>query len=96
MGFVRFLIRHLAGRGRMARVVRRVEICCPHDPEATAKIDVLMGPTGRPSTVLRCSRRREAPPGCDQLCRTCAEAVLARPLSLLLLPAGEGPPEEID
>ena len=60
------------------------------------EIELLMGPTGRPCMVLRCSRRPEAPPECDQLCRARAEAVTTVPRSLLMVPAGDGPPEEQD
>jgi hypothetical protein len=95
MGFLRFVLRRLAVPRRKARLVRRVEMRCPHTAE-TAVIDLLMGPTGHPSMVLRCSRRRDAPPECDQLCRSCAEAVTNVARSLLLVPAGDGPPEEVD
>ena len=64
MGFLRYLLRRLVGPRRNARVVRRVEMRCPHTAEAV-EIELLMGPTGRPCMVLRCSRRPEAPPECD-------------------------------
>jgi len=92
---MRYLLRRLAGPGRRTRFVRRIEIPCPHDPETTAEIDLLIGPTGSPAMVLRCNRRCEAPPECDQLCRTRA-AAMTTPGVLLLLPPGEGPPEELD
>ena len=91
MGFVRYLLRRLAGPGREPRVVRRVEMRCPHTGE-TVTFDLLMGVTGRPAMVLRCSHRAEAPPACDQLCGRSAEAVMTTPRSLLLLPSGEGLP----
>ena len=95
MGFLRFVLRRLAVPRRGARLVRRVEMRCPHTTE-TAEIDLLMGPTGHPSMVLRCSRRAEAPPECDQLCRSRAEAVTNVPRSLLMIPPGDGPPDERD
>jgi hypothetical protein len=95
MGFVHYLLRRLAGPEREPRVVRRVEMRCPHTGEMVA-IDLLMGAMGGPAMVLRCSHRAEAPPTCDQLCRTCAEAVTTTPRSLLLLPSGDGLPEERD
>jgi hypothetical protein len=88
MGFLRWLLRRLAGPGREVHVVRRVVMRCPHADEC-AEIALLMGPTGRPSMVLRCNRRPEAPPTCDQLCRMRAEAVTAVPRSLLLVPSGD-------
>jgi hypothetical protein len=93
MGFTRYLLRRLAGRAGQPRVVHRVEMHCPHTGEQV-EIELLMGRTGRPAMVLRCDRRREAPPTCDQVCRNCAEAVARPPLALLLVPPGDGPPEQ--
>jgi hypothetical protein len=95
MGFLRYLLRRLAGRAGQPRFVRRVEMRCPHTDERV-QIDLLMRRTGGPAMVLRCNRRPEAPPTCDQLCRDCAEAVVGPPHSLLLLPPGDGPAEEMD
>lgn len=95
MGLLRFLVRWLALPRRGARLVRRVAMRCPHTDEAV-EIELLMGPEGHPSMVLRCSRRAEAPPECDQRCRSRSEAVTNVPRSLLLLPSGDGPPDEVD
>ena len=93
MGLMHYLLRHLGGRAGEPRFVRRVEVHCPRTSE-TVQIELEMAPTGRPAKVLRCSARPEAPPTCDQCCRRSAEAVLHTPLALLLVPPGEGPPDE--
>jgi hypothetical protein len=61
-----------------------------------AEIEILMGHTGTPSMVLRCSRHHETPPTCDQACRDRAEAVVGPARGLLLIPPGDGPPDPID
>jgi hypothetical protein len=95
MGLLGYLLRRLALPRREPRLVRRVEMQCPHDGRP-AQVDLLLGPTGRPSMVLRCDRRCEAPPECDQLCRSRAEALTNEPVALLMLPPGDAPPEELD
>jgi hypothetical protein len=94
MGFLRYLLRRLAGPAGQPRFVRRVEMRCPHDGDVV-EIDVLMERTGMPSMVLRCNRRPECPPTCDQECRRRAEAVVGPARALLLVPPGDGPPEEL-
>ncbi len=95
MGLIRYLLRHLGGRAGEPRFVRRVTMRCPHadEPDQKVEIELLMGRTGMPSMVLRCSHRRETPPTCDQICRHRAEAVVGAPRGLLLIPAGHLPPE---
>lgn len=95
MGVLHWLLRHLAGRAGQPRVVRRVRMTCPRRHE-TVEIDLLLGPTGMPDRVLRCSARREIPPSCDQACRLSPEAVRNAAEALLLLPHGSGPPVELD
>ena len=56
----------------------------------------MMGPTGAPWHVLRCSMRPECPPICDQACRNLAEAVIGPARALLILPPGEDVPELLD
>jgi hypothetical protein len=91
MGFIRYVLRRLGGRE--PRVVHRVAMHCPHSGEPV-EIELQIGRTGKPAMVLRCNRRDEAPPTCDEACRNCAEAVAGPPLALLMIPAGEGPPDQ--
>jgi hypothetical protein len=95
MGFTRYLLRRLGGRAGQPRFVRRVTMRCPHagDADPNVEIELLMGRTGMPSMVMRCSHRQETPPTCDQACRHRAEAVVGAPRGLLLIPAGHVPPE---
>jgi hypothetical protein len=60
------------------------------------EVDLLMGPTGWPEAVLRCSARRERPPACDEACRHETECITGPAHALFICPAGSGPPEEID
>ncbi len=60
------------------------------------EIELMMGPTGAPWHVLRCSMRPECPPMCDQACRNLAEAVIGPARALLILPPGEDVPELLD
>src|SRR6266516_1377520 len=77
------------------RLVRRSAMRCPHTGEH-AEIELMMGPTGAPWHVLRCSMRPECPPICDQACRNLAEAVIGPARALLILPPGEDVPELLD
>jgi hypothetical protein len=88
--------RLLAGRRNgAARVVRRTVVHCP-ETGAPVEIDLLMGKTGSPEMVLRCSAHPECPPTCHQACRKAAEAVLGPARALIICPPGSGPPEELD
>jgi hypothetical protein len=60
------------------------------------EVDLLIGPTGRPETVLRCSARPECPPACDGACRYAVESVTGPSRALFICPPGQGAPEEID
>jgi hypothetical protein len=77
------------------RFVRRTTMHCPHDGDAV-QIDLLMGKTGNPVLVLRCSARPGCPPNCDQACRRSAESVIGPARALFILPPGRGAPEELD
>jgi hypothetical protein len=85
----------LPHRRQPMRTVRRVTVRCPRTGEPV-EIDLLMGSTGGPRMVLRCSAHPECPPTCDQACRKLAEAVLAPANALIICPPGSGPPDEID
>jgi hypothetical protein len=93
VGFTRYLLRRLGGSAGQARFVRRVTMHCPHEPDQTVEIELLMRRTGTPSMVLRCSKRSETPPACDQACRHRAEAVVGDPRGLLMIPARNLPRE---
>jgi len=77
------------------RLARRAAIRCPHTGKRV-EIELLMGPTGAPHHVLRCTLRPECPPTCDQACRSLAEAVAGRARALLILPPGDQVPELFD
>jgi hypothetical protein len=93
------LFRHLLARrrplDRRPRLIRRVTIHCPHSGRPV-EVDLLLGKTGWPELVLRCSAHSSCPPTCDQACRQCAESVLAPARALIICPPGTGPPVEID
>jgi hypothetical protein len=78
-----------------ARLVRRAAIRCPHTARRV-EIELVLGPTGAPDLVLRCSIRPECPPACDQACRSLAEAVVGPARALLVLPPGEHVPQLFD
>jgi hypothetical protein len=77
------------------RLIRRVTIHCPHGGQLV-EADLLMGSTGTPRRVLRCSGHPDCPPSCDQSCLRSAESVLAPVQTLIICPPGTGPPEEVD
>ena len=95
-------VRRIAATARRAlrvrppepRIVRRVGVQCPHGG-GNVEIALLMGHDGKPEAVLRCSADASCPPACDQACRRCAEAILARPHAVLVYPGGR-PFEDVD
>jgi hypothetical protein len=74
------------------RLVRRSTFPCPHGGDSVTA-EILMSPTGRQHLVLRCSKRPECPPHCDQECRRRAETVTAPVDALIILPPGDRLPE---
>ena len=80
---------------RRPRLVRRTELTCPHTGDPV-EVDVQVGPTGRPSLVLRCSARAGCPAACDQACLACAELLTAPARALILLPPGTTGTDEVD
>jgi hypothetical protein len=93
------LLRRLAARLRPPNhrptVVHRMALHCPHGGRLV-EVDLLMGPTGMPERVVRCSTQRENPPACEQACRTLHEALAGPVDTLLILPPGHQIPDEID
>jgi hypothetical protein len=77
------------------RLARRAAIRCPHTGRRV-EIELLLGPTGAPHHVLRCTLRPECPPTCDQACRNLAAAVLGPARALLVLPPDKDVPELFD
>jgi hypothetical protein len=98
LGRLVHFLRDLSGPHRpafRARVVRRVALHCPHDCELV-EVDILQGPDAGLRPVLRCSARPECPPSCDHACRALHDAVAGPARALLILPPGEGVPDEVD
>jgi hypothetical protein len=92
--YLRSLVARLHRPSRAMRVVRRVTVHCPESGNPV-EIELLMGRTGAPDMVLRCSAHPECPPQCAQTCRTLAEAVVGPARALIICPPGDGPPDEI-
>jgi hypothetical protein len=74
------------------RLVQRSTFPCPHGGDSVTA-EILMSLSGRPHLVLRCSRRPECPPQCDQECRRRAETAIAAVDALIILPPGDRLPE---
>jgi hypothetical protein len=94
------LIRRLAGwfappDHHRPAVVHRVGLHCPHGGKLV-EVDILMGNTGMPQKVVRCSARSESPPSCDQGCRDIHEALAGPVHTLLVLPPGQEVLDEVD
>jgi hypothetical protein len=87
--FASSLRRWVHRRGGSPRVVRRVDMECPHG-RGLVQVDLLLDRAGRPEAVVRCTKHEKCPPTCDQACRRCAEAVL-RPAEALIIYPGGGP-----
>jgi hypothetical protein len=95
---LRWLMRKLAALrpvSRRVRIVRRVQLICPHECELV-EVDVLTGPDAGRQPVLRCSARLDCPPTCDHACRHLPEALGETPGTQIFLPPGTELPNEID
>lgn len=77
------------------RFIRRAATHCPRTGTAVV-IDLLIGATGKPEAVLRCSARPECPPTCDAACLREAECMAGPSRALFICPPGTGAPQEID
>ena len=75
------------------RVARRVGMICPHG-RGRVEVEFLTNRGGKPLAVLRCSAHDACPPTCDQVCRTCADAVLAPARAVIVYPH-DGPFDDV-
>ena len=95
IAFLRRLAARLWPVRHRPAVVHRLALHCPHGGRLV-EVDLLMGATGMPERVVRCSAHRQSPPTCEQACRTLHEALAGPVDTLLILPPGQQVPEEID
>ncbi len=97
LGRVGAWFRRLAGSPPKAgfRLVRRVDIHCPHG-RGLVTVDMVTDAHGVPDVVLRCAGHEACPPACDQPCLRCTEAVRTPATALVVYPSGRGPDDVAD